>query len=224
MNDEKRIPIHRNDYAVFDFVVDYLQLKFELFEEQTIVTAQAAYRRNPLSSQVNPALLLLGEKLDLVSITMDGVVLSDDRYSLDDKTLCLKNPPVTFILTLVTKIDPVNNKALEGLYRSSGNFCTQCEAEGFRKITYYPDRPDVLTQFTTRIEADRQSCPILLSNGNFIESGSLEGGRHYAVWQDPFPKPCYLFALVAGQLVFNKRGIYVAYRDMAYFRQGYLLL
>jgi aminopeptidase N len=101
----------------------------------------------------------------------------------------------------VTRIYPAKNTALEGLYRSSGNYCTQCEAEGFRKITYYPDRPDVLTKFTTRIEADKHSCPVLLSNGNLLEKGDLDNGRHYAVWQDPFPKPCYLFALVAGQLV-----------------------
>jgi aminopeptidase N len=201
MNDAQKVPIYRKDYAVFDFTIEHLHLKFELFEEQTIVTAQAEYRKNPLSKNDNPPLLLFGEKLELVSISMDGTSLSTHRYRVDDKTLCLSDPPAAFTLTTVTRIDPAKNTALEGLYRSSGNYCTQCEAEGFRTITYYPDRPDVLTRFTTRIEADRQTCPILLSNGNLLESGNLDGNRHYAVWLDPFPKPCYLFALVAGRLV-----------------------
>src|SRR5690606_11420884 len=104
-------------------------------------------------------------------------------------------------LEVVTEICPEENTALEGLYRSSGNYCTQCEPEGFRKITYYLDRPDVMATYTVRIAANKTACPILLSNGNRIEQGELEDGRHYAVWQDPFPKPCYLFALVAGRLV-----------------------
>lgn len=201
MKDAQKAPIYRKDYAVYDYIIKHLHLKFELFEEQTTVTAQAEYRKNPLSKIDQPSLLLNGEKLELVSISMDGSILSTNRYRIDDKSLCLSDPPANFTLTIVTRIDPAKNKALEGLYRSSGNYCTQCEAEGFRTITYYPDRPDVLTRFTTRIEADRQTCPILLSNGNLLEKGDLGGNRHYAVWQDPFPKPCYLFALVAGQLV-----------------------
>ena len=201
MKDAQKVPIYRKDYAVFDYTIEHLHLKFELFEEQTIVTAHAEYRKNPFSKNDNPPLLLFGERLELVSISMDGTSLSTHRYRIDDKTLRLSDPPATFTLTTVTRIYPEKNTALEGLYRSSGNYCTQCEAEGFRTITYYPDRPDVLTRFTTRIEADRQTCPILLSNGNLLESGDLDGNRHYAVWQDPFPKPCYLFALVAGRLV-----------------------
>ncbi len=201
MNDEKRVPIYRKDYTVFDYIIERLHLKFELFDEFTIVTADAKYRKNPASKYVNPPLLLFGEKLELVSITMDGKSLPQGSYRIDDKTLCLDAPPTAFNLTIVTKIDPAKNTALEGLYRSSGNYCTQCEAEGFRTITYYPDRPDVLTRFTTRIEADRFACPVMLSNGNHIESGNLDNDRHYVVWQDPFPKPSYLFALVAGRLV-----------------------
>ncbi|MFH0783709.1 MAG: aminopeptidase N [Pseudomonadota bacterium] len=201
MNDEKRVPIYRKDYAVFDYIVEHLNLKFELFEEKTQVTAHALYRKNPLSKKDNAPLLLFGEKLELVSISMNGINLTLDRYRVDDKCLCLDNPPDAFSLITVTRIHPAKNTALEGLYLSSGNYCTQCEAEGFRTITYYPDRPDVLTKFTTRIEADRQTCPIMLSNGNLIENGILEGNRHYAVWEDPFPKPCYLFALVAGRLI-----------------------
>ncbi len=201
MNDAKRVPIYRKDYAVFDYLIDHLYLKFELFDNQTQVTAHALYRKNPLSKQDNPPLLLFGEKLELVSICMDGVSLTVDRYRVDDKSLCIDNPPAAFSLTTVTRIYPAKNTALEGLYLSSGNYCTQCEAEGFRTITYYPDRPDVLTKFTTRIEADRETCPVMLSNGNLLENGRLEGNRHYAVWEDPFPKPCYLFALVAGRLI-----------------------
>ncbi len=201
MNDVKKMPIYRKDYAVFDYTTEYLQLKFELYEEATIVTAQAAYRKNPLSKKDHPPLLLFGEKLELLAISMDGMDLPADSYCVDDKGLRLNDPPTAFTLTIVTRIYPAKNTALEGLYRSSGNYCSQCEAEGFRTITYYPDRPDVLTRFTTRIEADRQSCPVMLANGNLLESGNLGGNRHYVVWQDPFPKPCYLFALVVGRLV-----------------------
>jgi aminopeptidase N len=201
MSEEKRVPVRREDYTVFPYTVEYLHLTFVLHEEETIVTAHARYRRNPLSQQKKASLLLFGENVQLVKISIDGMEVSAGRYQVDDKSLLLIDPPDDFILTLKTKINPTKNTALEGLYRSSGNYCTQCEAEGFRRITYYPDRPDVLTRFTTRIEADRQSCPVLLSNGNLLESGTLDGNRHFAVWQDPFPKPCYLFALVAGRLV-----------------------
>ena len=120
---------------------------------------------------------------------------------MTEETLTIFNVPEKFQLVVETEIKPQENTSLEGLYRSGSNYCTQCEAEGFRKITYYPDRPDVLTKFTTRIEANKESCPVMLSNGNLIEKGDCDSNRHYAVWEDPFPKPCYLFALVAGQLV-----------------------
>ncbi len=201
MNNTQKVPIYRNDYAVFDYLVENLDLKFELFEENTIVTASAEYRKNPLSSKQNPALHLFGECLDLISLSINDVPLPKNGYHVDDKTLTIEQLPAVFSLTIVTRIYPAKNTALEGLYRSSGNYCTQCEAEGFRKITYYPDRPDVLTKFTTRIEADKLSCPVMLSNGNLIDSGHLNSNRHYAVWRDPYPKPCYLFALVAGQLI-----------------------
>ncbi len=200
MNSVNGVPVHRKDYTVFDFVIDHVDLNFQLFDEKTVVTATVEYRKNPLSTTVNPPLELFGEQLRLLSLAMDGVDLPADCYHIDDKSLRLDRPPAAFTLTTVTAIDPAKNTSLEGLYRSGGNYCSQCEAEGFRKITYYPDRPDVLARFTTRIEADRQSCPVLLSNGNLIESGNLGTTRHYALWQDPFPKPCYLFALVAGPL------------------------
>ncbi len=200
MKSDKPVTVFRKDYTVFDYLVERLTLNFQIFDQKTIVTARGGYRRNPLSVRENPPLLLFGEDLELLRISIDEKELSAIDYLVDDKTLRVENPPEAFILEIVTAIYPDNNTLLEGLYRSSGNYCTQCEAEGFRRITYYPDRPDVLSRFTTRIEADRTTCPMLLANGNLIAQGELEGNRHYAVWDDPYPKPCYLFALVAGRL------------------------
>src|SRR5262249_30586990 len=118
----------------------------------------------------------------------------------DETTLTILDVPDAFTLDIVTEIKPEENTALEGLYRSSGTYCTQCEPEGFRKITYSLDRPDVMTRYTARITADKAACPVLLSNGNCVDKGDMPGGRHFAVWEDPFPKPSYLFALVAGDL------------------------
>ncbi len=199
MNTEQPTTIHRSDYTVFDYIVEKLDLNFQLFTEKTIVTAKARYRRNPDSKKKNPPLVLFGEEVELLSFKVNGEAL--DNFHLDTRSLRLDQPPEEFILEIVTVIKPAKNTSLEGLYRSNGNYCTQCEAEGFRKITYYPDRPDVLTRFTTRIEADRQECPILLSNGNLVDNGLLDDNRHFVVWEDPYPKPCYLFALVAGKLV-----------------------
>ncbi len=201
MNIEQPTTIYRNAYTVFDYIIEKLDLELNLFEERTVVTARGEYRKNPESMKKNPPLLLFGEQLELVSLWVSGKELKKNEYRLDDKTLHIDQLPDTFTLKIVTVIYPAKNTSLEGLYRSSGNYCTQCEAEGFRKITYYPDRPDVLTRFTTRIEADKITCPIMLSNGNLIDNGELVENRHFAVWEDPFPKPSYLFALVAGQLI-----------------------
>ena len=201
MNMKTSTTIYRKDYTVFDYIIDKLDLHFQLFDEQTIVIARSKYRRNPDSTKENPPLLLYGEQLELRSVAVDGQEMSNDAYRLDDQCLQLDTLPESFTLEIITVIYPAANTSLEGLYRSSGNYCTQCEAEGFRKITYYPDRPDVLTRFTTRIEADKSACPVMLSNGNLVAQGELADNRHFAVWQDPFPKPSYLFALVAGQLV-----------------------
>ena len=201
MKYDKPVAVFRNEYAVFDYIVENLALKFQIYEEKTIVTAIGQYRKNPLSTRTKPPLLLFGEDLELTRIAIDQRKLAVTEYIADGKMLKVENVPDTFTLEIVTVIYPDKNTSLEGLYRSSGNFCTQCEAEGFRKITYYPDRPDVLTRFTTRIEADVDSCPVLLSNGNLIAKGNMDDNRHYAVWEDPYPKPCYLFALVAGSLV-----------------------
>ncbi len=191
--------IYRDAYLVYDYIVEKLDLQFQLFAERTVVTARGKYKRNPASKRQHAPLVLFGEELELAAIKVDGIEI--DTYQVDAKTLQLEQLPDTFTLEIVTIIYPAQNTSLEGLYRSSGNYCTQCEAEGFRKITYYPDRPDVLTIFTTRIEADKLSCPVMLSNGNLIDKGELEGNRHYVVWEDPFPKPSYLFALVAGTLI-----------------------
>src|SRR5690606_25007012 len=147
-------------------------------------------------------LVLDGDGLVLQSVSLDGAALEVDGYAATPDSLEIRRLPAgeTFELELVTQISPVTNKALMGLYQSSGNYCTQCEAEGFRRITYYLDRPDNLSTFTVRIEARKSEAPVLLSNGNPVEKGSLDEGWHYAVWHDPFPKPSYLFALVAGDL------------------------
>ncbi|MBI1216873.1 MAG: aminopeptidase N [Alphaproteobacteria bacterium] len=185
------------DYLAPDFRIEDIHLAFDLRDGKTTVTAKTRFTRlNKDASE----LVLDGQELDLKSVSLDGEQLSDNRYTVDENHLTVSDVPDSFTLETVVEIAPENNTALEGLYRSSGNYCTQCEPEGFRKITYYIDRPDVMTKFTTRIEADKKSCPVLLSNGNCIDKGELEGGRHFAVWEDPFVKPSYLFALVAGGL------------------------
>lgn len=188
------------DYRPTAFLIDTVDLKFELHPSKTQVTATSKLRRNPDSGQQSESLVLDGEDLNLVSIKIDGAEIEPSRWIVSEDTLTLKDPPDAFALTIVTTIDPASNKALEGLYISSDRFCTQCEAEGFRKITYYLDRPDVLAKFNVTLIADKERYPVLLSNGNQIEKGDIDKSKHYAVWQDPFAKPCYLFALVAGDL------------------------
>ncbi|MCG2581067.1 MAG: aminopeptidase N [Marinobacter sp.] len=193
--------IYLKDYRVPDFLVDHVDLRFELYEDGARVHSALSLRRNPESFDNQGALELDGDSLKLESVALDGAVLEVGQYEdLGDK-LVVADVPDAFELTVVTWIEPQNNTRLEGLYKSSGMFCTQCEAEGFRCITFFPDRPDVMARFRTRIEADKSSYPILLSNGNDIERGDLADGRHFVAWEDPFPKPCYLFALVAGDLV-----------------------
>ena len=155
-------------------------------------------RRNPAGTGAD--LILDGRNLELKRILKDGRKLAVEAFEVTDEQLLLRDPGERFDLEIETLIHPERNLSLEGLYKSGGNFCTQCEAEGFRKITYYPDRPDVLARFTTTIEADKSRYPVLLSNGNPVDAGNLENGRHWALWDDPFPKPSYLFALVAGDL------------------------
>jgi aminopeptidase N len=189
-------PVRLADYAPPAFLVDEVDLEFRLDPTATRVKSRLHVRRNPKA--LDP-FFLNGERLKPLSFSLDGKPLDPARLTIDDKGLTLKDAPDAFVFESEVEIAPEANTALEGLYMSGGRFCTQCEAEGFRKVTFFPDRPDVLAKYTVRIEAQR-GFPRLLSNGNLMEQGELQGGRHYAVWRDPFPKPCYLFALVAGEL------------------------
>ncbi len=189
--------IRRLDYRPPDFRVRHLALDFDLHEHETIVRARIDIVR--AAGSTGP-LVLDGRKVELVSIARDGRPLSPADYSRDDEHLTIAKIGDEAVLDITTRIDPAANTSLDGLYRSSGNFCTQCEPEGFRKITYYLDRPDVMAPMTVRLAADRAACPVLLAGGNPTGSGDLPDGRHYAVWDDPFPKSSYLFALVAGNL------------------------
>lgn len=190
-------PIRLADYRPPAFLVDEVELDFDLEPTSTRVKAKLKVRRN--GEHAEP-LVLDGVRLKLKSIAVDGAALDGERYQVTDELLTVPGVPDAFVLETEVEIDPQGNTALEGLYMSGGRFCTQCEAEGFRKITYWPDRPDVLSRFAVRMAAEKAAYPRLLANGNLMESGELEGGRHYAVWNDPFPKPCYLFAMVAGAL------------------------
>lgn len=189
--------IRLQDYRAPDFRISDIALAFALDPQATRVTARTTITRS--SPGANP-LVLDGERMKLLSVALDGRPLAANAYKTDDETLTIFSVPDRFTLEIVTEIAPIENTTLEGLYVSNGVFCTQCEPEGFRRITYFLDRPDVLARYTTRIEAAKSSYPVLLSNGNRLEYGDLPEGRHYAVWEDPFPKPSYLFALVAGDL------------------------
>ncbi|KAK9927159.1 hypothetical protein M0R45_024359 [Rubus argutus] len=191
--------IFLKDYKMPDYYFDTVDLKFLLGEEKTIVSSKIAVF--PRVEGSSSPLVLDGRDLKLLSIRINSKDLKEDDYHLDSRHLTITSlPSGTFTLEIETETYPQKNTSLEGLYKSSGNFCTQCEAEGFRKITFYQDRPDIMAKYTCRIEADKSLYPVLLSNGNLIEQGDLEGNKHYALWEDPFKKPCYLFALVAGQL------------------------
>uniref|UniRef100_A0A6N2L5W5 Puromycin-sensitive aminopeptidase n=1 Tax=Salix viminalis TaxID=40686 RepID=A0A6N2L5W5_SALVM len=191
--------IFLKDYKLPDYYFDSVGLTFLLGEEKTIVSSKITVL--PRVEGSSSPLVLDGADLKLLSVKVNGEELKNGDYHLESRHLTILSPPSgKFTLEIVTEIYPHKNTSLEGLYKSSGNFCTQCEAEGFRKITYYQDRPDIMSKYTVRIEADKSLYPVLLSNGNLLEQGDLEGGKHYVLWEDPFKKPCYLFALVAGQL------------------------
>jgi aminopeptidase N len=193
--------IYLKDYAPPPFLITDTALDVALHPSETRVKAKLSVKPNPAGKARGRSLKLDGELLKLVRVAIDGVELPPKRYRVTEKDLTiLEAPSQPFTLEIETTCDPEANKALTGLYRSQGVYCTQCEAEGFRRIAYYLDRPDVLAKFRVRIEARRKEAPALLSNGNLVESGELPDGRHFAVWEDPFPKPSYLFALVAGRL------------------------
>lgn len=188
--------IYLHDYQTPTHFIDDIHLQIDLNEGVTTVTSRMKIRAN--SRDAAKSLTLNGEELTLKSIKLDGVLLDSAKYQVSDALLILFDLPSSFELETVVEICPEKNTALSGLYRSNKTYCTQCEAEGFRRITYYLDRPDVLSRFTTTITADKEQFPFLLSNGNLIKSGQLDKGRHFATWEDPFKKPSYLFAMVAG--------------------------
>ena len=186
----------RLDYQAPTFTIERVELTFDLVPDTTIVTSELTIAR--VDAKATDELVLDGHELELISLSLNGKALADTQFVVSNHHLVIKDLPANATLTLVTKIDPKANTALEGLYFASDAFCTQCEAEGFRRITYYLDRPDVLSIFTVTVQADKNAYPFLLSNGNAIDSGDLPDGRHYVTWHDPFKKPAYLFALVAG--------------------------
>ncbi|MEB6590030.1 aminopeptidase N [Pseudomonas asiatica] len=200
MRTEQPQVIYLKDYQAPEYLIDETHLTFELFEDHTLVHAQLVMRRNPARGAGLPPLELDGQQLELLRASLDDQELLPGDYQLDADSLTVQPKAERFTLDTSVKIHPESNTALEGLYKSGKMFCTQCEAEGFRKITYYLDRPDVMSTFTTTVIAEQHRYPVLLSNGNPIGSGPAEDGRHWATWEDPFMKPAYLFALVAGDL------------------------
>ena len=186
-------PTLLSDYTPLNFGLDRVFLDFDLLPEATVVRSKII-----LTRRASGPLILDGEDITLKSVSVNGKALKRSAYKLTQNTLEIADLPDKCELDIVTVCNPSANSTLMGLYVSGGRFCTQCEAEGFRRMTYYPDRPDVLSVFTVQIRADKKAYPYLLANGNCVETGELDGGKHFAVWEDPFPKPCYLFALVAG--------------------------
>jgi aminopeptidase N len=201
MRTEQAAPVRLEDYRAPDWLVETVDLDVSLHPSRTRVRATLALRPNPQAAAPAPV-VLDGDGLELVSLRLDGNELPAEHFVATPDKLTIAQPPGgPFRLEIETILDPSANTQLMGLYRSGGTYCTQCEAEGFRRITYFPDRPDVMAVYTTRIEAEKSEAPVLLANGNLTSSGDVPGTtRHFAVWHDPFPKPCYLFALVGGDL------------------------
>ncbi len=205
MRTETPVTIHRADYRAPDHRIERVELEFDLEPEATLVSSRLLVQRSPQAK--GDELVLDGEDLELVSLALNGKPITAGRYAQRDGKLIINGLPERFELHVVNRIHPAANTQLSGLYVSNGNFFTQCEAEGFRRITFFPDRPDVMARFTVTLRADRSRFPVLLANGNLIAEGGLADGRHYARWDDPFPKPSYLFALVAGRFAVNEERI-----------------
>ena len=191
--------IYRKDYTAYPWEVMHLDLHFNIGIETTIVRAGMAFQLKD-GAGMPTDIVLNGSALQLVSITLNGRILDEQDYRLEGETLTIPDAPGDSVLETEVRIHPASNSALEGLYLSGEFLLTQCEAQGFRKITWFPDRPDVMTTYKVTLEADKTGFPVLLSNGNEVDSGDLSGGRHWVCWEDPFPKPSYLFAIVAGKL------------------------
>ncbi len=202
LRDPEPQSIRLADYQPPEWLVDTVHLDVVLHPTQARVISRLALRRNPKGTAGAPV-VLDGDELTLVRVAINDAPVAGSSFQATPERFTLPHPPAdSFTLEIETRVDPTANTQLMGLYRSSGNYCTQCEPEGFRRITYFPDRPDVLSIYTVRVEADRAEAPVLLSNGNLEKNGPVEGNpdRHYAVWHDPWPKPSYLFALVGGKL------------------------
>ncbi len=200
MGDAKPTSILRSAYRPPDYRIDSVDLAFDLGESETFVDARLDVRRSDAAPDDVRPLVLDGEDLELLEIAIDGRLLATGEYQIEDDKLTLFRPPARFELRTRVRVHPETNTRLSGLYKSSGNFCTQCEAMGFRRITFFLDRPDVMARYSVTIEADPAKYPVLLSNGNRVGEEMLPSGRRRVRWQDPFPKPSYLFALVAGDL------------------------
>lgn len=213
-----RVTIHREDYQAPAFYITQVKLEVDLDVEVTTITstlsihlnnnASSHVEQNNKASATSTPLTLHGEDITLLELSIDGTITND--FDVDASTLTLHHVPPRCELKIVTQCHPATNSSLMGLYVSRGNFFTQCEAEGFRKLTYFLDRPDVMARYHVTLRADKKQFPVLLANGNLIDSGDLPKGRHYACWEDPFPKPSYLFALVAGKLVHIEEAIQTA--------------
>lgn len=193
--------IYLKDYTPPEYLIEHVELDFDLNSDVTIVKSKLTIIKNPSAKTDTKQLVLNGEELELREIILNNKALSNADYTLDPLTLTLKNVPDQCTLQITTEINPAANTALSGLYKSSNIYCTQCEAEGFRRITYFLDRPDVMATYKVTIHAEKRAYPVLLANGNLVDYGSEDTLRHFAVWEDPFKKPCYLFAMVAGDLV-----------------------
>ena len=199
MRDPAPKTIYLKDYTPPAFLIPAIELTFEILDEHTRVRSRLTIARNPKAVDARAPLVLDGDELELESVALDGRALAAGEFALDDEHLTIASPPDAFALETVCRIQPQKNTRLEGLYASKTGLFTQCEAEGFRRITYFIDRPDVMSKYTVTIQADRETYPVLLSNGNRAARGT-DGARHWAKFQDPFPKPCYLFAMVAAKL------------------------
>jgi aminopeptidase N len=202
MRDATPQTVYLKDYTPPEYLVDSVELEFELDEQRTVVRSRLCLRRNPDIKADGVSLTLMGEELELIGVAVDGDALDETAFALSPEAMTIHQVPRDrpFVVTIENRINPKANTALEGLYLSGSMLCTQCEAQGFRKITWFLDRPDVMTRFKTTLTADKSQYPVLLSNGNRIAQGELDNNRHWVSWEDPFAKPCYLFALVAGQL------------------------
>jgi len=204
MRDATPQTVYLKDYTPPEYLIDHVELDFDLDEQVTLVRSRLSMRRNPESLADKQSLTLMGEELELLVLMLDDQNLEQADYTLTPEVLIIHNVPQNrpFTISIQNRINPEANTALEGLYLSSSMLCTQCEAQGFRKITWFLDRPDVMSRFKTTLNADKNKYPVLLSNGNPIACGEMANNRHWASWEDPFAKPCYLFALVAGKLEF----------------------